>query len=221
VNVVVKVGGSLSHGGVLAHLCRELARLAAQHCLLIVPGGGAFADTVREQWRRHTLGDSAAHWMAILGMDQYGYLLADLIPGSVAVRGLEEAKDVALAGRVPVLLPFEMVHSADALPHSWDVTSDSIAAWVAQQAGAEMLVLLKDVDGLYSAHPYHDASAGLLCEISRQQLAGCGGVDGYLSALLGDAGFTLWVVSGEKPERLSELLSGEDTVGTCWRPSAS
>ena len=48
---------------------------------------------------------------------------------------------------LPAALPL------DALPASWEVTSDSIAAWVAAQIGAERLVLVKGVDGLYAQWP--------------------------------------------------------------------
>ena len=41
----------------------------------------------------------------------------------------------------------------DALPASWEVTSDSIAAWVADQVGAGRLVLVKEVDGLFADWP--------------------------------------------------------------------
>jgi aspartokinase-like uncharacterized kinase len=74
---VIKVGGSLSRGERLGPLCQRLAALGRQHPLLVVPGGGAFADTVREYDQRYRLSDHAAHWMAVLAMDQYGYLLCD------------------------------------------------------------------------------------------------------------------------------------------------
>ena len=150
---VVKVGGSLSHGPHLPTLCQALGRLARRHPLLIVPGGAAFADTVRGAADRYTLSDTAAHWMAILGMDQYGYLLADLIPGAIAAHDLAAAGAAAGAGQAAVLLPFTLLRHDDPLPHSWTVTSDAIAAWLCGSVGAALLTLLKDVDGLYSAPP--------------------------------------------------------------------
>ena len=77
--VVVKVGGSLSaRPPALRRLMETLARLARRETLVIVPGGGPFADEVRRADRRFSLGESPAHWMAILAMDQYAYLLATL-----------------------------------------------------------------------------------------------------------------------------------------------
>ena len=85
--------------------------------------------------------------MAILGMEQFGWLLGDLIPGAVRCSDLAAVR----AGRTTVLLPAAL--PLDALPASWAVTSDSIAAWVADQAGAGRLVLVKEVDGLFADWP--------------------------------------------------------------------
>src|SRR5660398_296846 len=82
--------------------------------------------------------------MAIMGMDQYGYLLSDLIPASLVVRSVEDAQSAAEERRVPVLLPFGLARQVDSLPHSWVVTSDSIAAWVGSVVSARLLMLLKD-----------------------------------------------------------------------------
>ena len=43
--------------------------------------------------------------MAILGMDQFGMLLADLIPNSVEVRTFKDAKDALDMGNLPIFLP--------------------------------------------------------------------------------------------------------------------
>jgi len=145
VETVVKFGG-----GVLAHAAHFDAALAAigaaaRDCrLLVVPGGGPFADAVREVDRRVGLSDDAAHWMAVLAMDQYAHLVAARLAGSVLVT---EPREIAAAldpaGKVPVLAPYRWLREADPLPHAWTVSSDSIAAWVAGAVGARRLVLIK------------------------------------------------------------------------------
>ena len=92
IDAVVKVGGSLGRGERLREVCACLAEAGRRHRLLVVPGGGAAADVVREQDARFGLQPTTAHWMAILAMDQYGLLLADLTPGAEAVRTLDEAR---------------------------------------------------------------------------------------------------------------------------------
>jgi len=217
---MIKVGGSLNKGESLPQLCRQLGELGARHPLLIVPGGGPFADIVRLQDRRYGLKDSAAHWMAILAMDQYGWLLADLIPRAKAVLNLADAHEIAGSGRVPILLPSALLYGADPLPHSWDVTSDSIAAWIAGQAGAQLLVLLKDVDGLYADAPKAGAPPSLRKTITGEQLASCDGVDAYLSKLMPHLELKLWIINGERPERLAELVLKGATIGTRYQPPA-
>ena len=142
--VVVKVGGGLSAApGALEVVGRALADVGRRHRLLVVPGGGPFADAVRTFDRREGLSADSAHWMAILAMDQYAYVLVERIPGAVLV---EEPGTIgtALGGTgVAVLAPFRWLRAADVLPHDWGATSDSAAAFVAGALDAARLVLIK------------------------------------------------------------------------------
>src|SRR5690606_15552356 len=129
---VIKVGGSLANDPGLPRLLETLADLAAAgRRLVVIPGGGPFADAVRAACAAHDPGPGAAHWMAILAMDQYAHLLAACTPGAALVVEPEEIAGVLAAGRTAVLAPYAWLRAADPLPHGWDVTSDSIAAWVA------------------------------------------------------------------------------------------
>ena len=210
---VVKVGGGLGHGAgddALRTLCRTLGDLGARHPLLVVPGGAGFTDAVRDHDRRFGLRATISHRMAILGMEQFGWLLSDLIPGAAPCADLARAGGLAGAGRAVVLLPAGL--PLDGLPESWEVTSDSIAAWVAGQAGAERLVLVKGVDGLYAEWP---ARGEPLARLTVAELAALrpGGVDAYLPTALERASFETWVIGGV-PARVVELLERGTTVGT-------
>ncbi len=211
---VLKIGGSLGLGEVLPPLCHALSEMARRHTLLIVPGGGVFADAVRLCHNSFPLGESTAHWMAILGMEQYGLLLADLIPGSHTVVTLKDAELVTKQGRVPVFLPHGLMRRSDPLPHSWDVTSDSIAAWIALQSKAHTLVLVKDQDGLYARPPESFPDQKPMSEMPLPMLASCKGVDSYLPFVLADKKLKCWVVNGKEPERLAALLDTGTTLGT-------
>ena len=220
---VLKVGGSLGGSQALPALCQEIGRLGASIPLLVVPGGGEFADQVRLAYHRFHLGELAAHHMALLAMDQYGYLLSELIPNSLPVAGLLPARRLAGAGQIPVLLPAALLHQADPLPHSWEVTSDTIAAWIASLCGISQLVLLKDVDGLYS---YWDSSEGagssLIVECNPADLdPHLGGVDELFAQYLAAAQLETWVINGTQPGRLSTLLESGHTLGTRIRPATS
>jgi 5-(aminomethyl)-3-furanmethanol phosphate kinase len=211
---VLKVGGSLSRGPNLAALCQEIGRQGQRHYLLIVPGGGDFADTVREHYRRYHLTETAAHVMALLAMDQYGWLLGDLIPNGDVVRDILSARRTAANGRVPILLPSALLIQADPLPNSWQVTSDSIAAWIAGVGGASRLVLLKDVDGLLFDRPRSDTAEVLPALNVKELMNQPGGVDEYLAVLLASLDLETWVINGQLAERLAELLDTGQTLGT-------
>jgi aspartokinase-like uncharacterized kinase len=144
VAVVVKVGGGLlARVEDLDTVLAEIATASRQVPLVVVPGGGPFADAVRDVDRRLALGDDAAHWMAVIAMDQYAHLIESRLANSALVQRPAEIDTARGSGKVPVLAPFQWLRDVDPLPHSWDVTSDSIAAWVAGQLDAARLVLVK------------------------------------------------------------------------------
>ena len=111
--------------------------------LLVVPGGGPFADAVREVDELLSLPDEATHWMAVLAMDQYAHLIASRLPTGKLVFRQNEIEATFEERCIPVLAPYRWMREVDPLPHSWDITSDSISAWVAAQVGASRLVLVK------------------------------------------------------------------------------
>jgi aspartokinase-like uncharacterized kinase len=203
---VVKVGGGLGDGA-LPGLCTALGELGERHPLLVVPGGAGFADAVRDADRRFRLRAETSHRMAILGMEQFGWLLSDLIPGAVRCSDLAQVR----AGRTTVLLPAAL--PLDRLPASWEVSSDSIAAWVADQVGAARLVLVKEVDGLFADWPPRGEPLARLT-VAELAALGAGGVDEHLPAVLAGAHFETWVIGGRRPAHLAELLERGTTVGT-------
>jgi aspartokinase-like uncharacterized kinase len=144
IQTVIKVGGALlSLEDALSRTLLALEHLSLEHRFLVIPGGGPFADVVRSVHEAHRLAPDDAHWMAILGMDQYAILLASRIRNAELVQRRGEIAPAAARGRIPVLAPYRWLREADPLPHSWDVTSDSISAWVAAEIGAQQLVLIK------------------------------------------------------------------------------
>ena len=153
---VIKVGGSLQKSIKLNELCIQLGRIGENHRILIIPGGGIFADAVRACEREFNLGQDNAHWMAILAMNQYGYMLSSLIPESVCTENITEAQRCVDSFKPVIFLPYRFIKNKDPLPHSWDVTSDSIAAWIAEYFEAERLVLVKSTDMSAEGGNEHD-----------------------------------------------------------------
>jgi len=207
IDAVVKVGGSLLASGGLPSLLTTLGELARPRRLVVVPGGGPFADAVRRACSLHDPGASAAHWMAILAMDQHAHLLAGLQPAARLVTGPDEVARVLAEGLLPVLCPFRWLRAVDPLPHGWHVTSDSIAAWVAARLSARRLALLKSLEGVPGT------SGDVVAEAPLRAATLAGIVDEYFERAL-EPGVECWVLSGREPQRLAELLREGRTRGT-------
>lgn len=138
--IVIKLGGSLAAAGTLARCLDTIEQSYAGRAIVVVPGGGLFADQVRfaqQQWR---FDDETAHRMALLAMQQMALLFKGLQPHwaiSNRVDQLNVRQQVAIWSPDPDELDRAGVAA------SWDVTSDSLAAWLAGRLSAEELILVK------------------------------------------------------------------------------
>jgi len=137
---VVKIGGSLAYAAELPAWLATLA-LHGRGRVVNVPGGGPFADLVRRAQAHQGYADTTAHAMALLAMAQYGLMMAGIEGRLVAAAGLSQIREVLAAGRVPVWIPGP--DGAPGVRASWEVSSDSLALWVAGQMGATDLALVK------------------------------------------------------------------------------
>jgi len=140
---VVKLGGSLASDPALLRRWLEVLAAGGAGKVVIVPGGGVFADQVREAQATLGFSDSAAHRMAILAMEQFALMLAGMAHGLTPAESDEQVRQVLRRGGVAVWLPATMTFGNPEIPETWDVTSDSLAAWLALRLGAERLVLVK------------------------------------------------------------------------------
>ena len=169
IDLVIKVGGGLlAHADHLDRVLTSIADVARTRRMLVVPGGGPFADVVRDVDGRLGIGNDAAHWMAILGMDQYAHLLAARLTDGCVVCDRDEIEAAHVRRQIPVLAPFRWLNAADPLPHTWEVTADSIAAWVAGEVHASRLVLVKPPGArgatLVDAYFTHTLPHGVSCD---------------------------------------------------------
>jgi aspartokinase-like uncharacterized kinase len=190
---VLKLGGSLIL--VSKDLINYL--IEAQVDALVVPGGGPFAETVR-RYTAH-LDETAAHWMAVLAMNQYGFYLAD--PKLAMIEDIRP-----LQKGISIFLPFKMLYKNDPLPHSWIVTSDSIAGWVAHQLNAN-LVIATNVDGIVVDNQ-------LVSRIEAAELMEETCVDAFLPHLLDMHNLDCTIVNGQNFQRVCDAIQGHDTIST-------
>jgi len=184
--VVFKVGGSLLDLPDLAERLRAAWALWPGHAKLTVVGGGATADVVRNWDRVFQLGEEAAHWLAIEALELNSKLLEQLVPELRLVRSLGQMR-VAHASGHPALLCVKcfvkwLETQPAALPHRWDVTTDSIAAAVTRAWRADELVLLKSVE--FSSEPVADTLDMLVAE---------GKVDAYFPQAVSGVEAITWI----------------------------
>lgn len=192
--IVIKLGGSMIHSA--RKLVNEILVYSKStgEKILIVPGGSIFADTVRKV----KSSQEASHWMAILAMEQYGYYLADGT-GAPLIDNLEIPEKGAY-----ILLPYDLMKKKDELPHTWDVTSDTISAWVAFKLGARF-IKVTDVDGIY-------LNGTLQKELRAEELIGietC--VDAELPNFLKKNNMNCEIVNGNCPGRVVNAIKGNIT----------
>lgn len=142
--LVVKLGGSLHASPALADWLAALKRCRPP--LTIVPGGGPFADAVRAAQPIMRYDDETAHAMAVLAMEQYALALASREPALALAASFDAIETAQARGRIALWRASAMVANADDIAPGWDVTSDSLSAWLAKKAGAQALLLIKSVD---------------------------------------------------------------------------
>jgi 5-(aminomethyl)-3-furanmethanol phosphate kinase len=221
-DAVIKVGGSLSETPVaLKALGVELCRLAKKYRIAVVPGGGKFADAVRDLDAKFGLPLAVSHRMAILAMDQYGLLLSQVINEARNCNSLAEAKKISGNGHAAVFLPSKLMEQANPFEPSWEVTSDSVSAYIAVKLKAAKAVFITDVDGVFTRDPKTHADAELLAALSVRELLGFGNrtsVDTFLPKFLAKNPLDCYVVNGLHPERVKVILSGRKSVYTRITP---
>ena len=207
--IVIKIGGSL------IETARELVRLIHEYALetgvriLIVPGGGVFADTVRTASDTHAISDEAAHWMAILAMDQYAHYLADgtdlelisEIEPAHSIPSIHSTHSIPIGASI--LLSYDLLKRPGVgLAHTWNTTSDTIAGWIAARLCARF-IKATDVDGIFR-------DGELLSETTARELLLMGEtcVDAELPRLLISESLNCCIVNGNRPDSVIDAIRG-------------
>jgi 5-(aminomethyl)-3-furanmethanol phosphate kinase len=140
---VIQVGGTLADWVGTADWIALAARLGSVRPTIIVPTGGPFVDTVREAEDMWRLQPAVVRRMTLLAMDSFALLLHGIHPEIGIAAGPAEMKANAATGRASVWLPSSLAETRRELVEDWDAASDSLAAWLAVEIGAERLILVK------------------------------------------------------------------------------
>ncbi|MGB4652580.1 uridylate kinase [Methanothrix sp.] len=194
---VLKLGGSLIDTA-REFMCALITLAEEEEAgFLVLPGGGPFADLIRDIVAQEGLSEEAAHWMAVLAMEQYAYFLADGIGAQLTCSLRLPEK-----GEVTLLLPYRALTEEDLCPeHSWDYTSDSIALLVAARLGIP-LIKVTDVDGVLIGGEVAEELAA--CQLLDKESC----IDqGTIRLLLGElSGMRVWVLNGSDPAAFAQAF---------------
>ncbi|WP_421078419.1 [5-(aminomethyl)furan-3-yl]methyl phosphate kinase [Methanothermococcus sp. Ax23] len=211
---LIKVGGSLTYFA--RHLLSELKIFCSdgsdnggENKIIVVPGGGAFANVVRDLNEKGGLNNRSSHKLATMSMDLTGIYFSE-ISGIKTADNLYDAKKLLEEENIVILLPSKIVLSTDELPHSWDITSDSIAAYIARLLNLNNIIIATDVDGIYDNYP----EGKLLNTINAKSIKGFTSVDSYLPKLLLKHNIECFVVNGKHPGRIINILKNNNDIYT-------
>ncbi|MEI8208687.1 MAG: uridylate kinase [Methylococcales bacterium] len=179
--IVIKLGGSLSQAETLLSCLNRIEQHYKDQAVVIVPGGGAFADQVRLAQVRWQFDDTTAHRMAILAMQQMALLIHGLKNQFTIVHSSTDILKRIKQGEALIWSP--MIDELDkaSVPASWDMTSDSLAAWLAKTVSAQALILVK--------------SAIIDNKLTLEQLAEQQIIDQGFCQLVATATFTVNIIS--------------------------
>ncbi len=118
--------------------CLNTIEQKVKNRVVVVPGGGLFADQVRNIQKQWQFDDEIAHQMALLAMQQMALLFKSIKPDFFLAN-----KVSAIDNKCSAVIWSPDIKELISIPASWDVTSDSLAAWLAGQLQATELILVK------------------------------------------------------------------------------
>ena len=198
---VVKIGGSLFP----VHAIELVKQLKGSKSLVIL-GGGKFANLIREYDSQVNFSDETNHWTAIDCMDIIAKLVDDKVDSSKLAYYLDKADKISDDGLTPIFVVSEFLRSEDPFECSWDVTSDSIAAYIAHSLNANLLIVT-NVNGIYTQEPKEPGST-FISKIDAKTLLTFqeSSIDVMLPSLLLEFGTNCYVVNGKYPERVLSLI---------------
>jgi len=152
--IIIKLGGSLSRSDALIDCLNAVEKNYQGRAVVIVPGGGAFADQVRLAQQHWQFDDHTAHRMALLAMQQTALMLKGLKADWVIAQNVEAIHAQLNRHNIVIWSPDSAELDNAGIAASWDISSDSLAAWLARALSANELILVKSavIDDSLSLH---------------------------------------------------------------------
>lgn len=198
---VVKIGGSL-----FPNYAIDLAKKLENTNSLIVLGGGEFANLIRKYDSEINFSQETNHWTAIDCMDIIAKLVNDKVESTKLVYSIDDAIAISDEGFTPIFVVSKFLREDDPFECSWDVTSDSIAAYISHRLNANLLIVT-NVNGIYTQEPKESGST-FISKIDAKTMLNFpeSSIDVMLPTLLLKFGTNCYVVNGKYPERVLSLI---------------
>lgn len=250
--IVIKVGTStLAHAESgklnlyrIEHLIRELADLhnAGKEIIFVTSGAiaaglgklglNAKPQTIPEKQALAAIGQGVLMHIYEKFFAEYGQTIGQVLltkENAIDEHARENSRNTLQAvlnmGAIPVINENDAV----AIDEIKIGDNDNLSAIVAAMTDAEALILLSDIDGLYTANPLTDKSARLIAEVTEidseiERIAGGAGtklatggmVTKIQAAKFATAnGVTMLIINGKEVGNLRRALSGE-IIGTIF-----
>jgi len=182
--IVIKIGGSLAQSRQLLACLDTIGKNYQGRAVVIVPGGGGFADQVRLSQQVWQFDDKTAHAMAIMAMRQMALMFHGLKHEFVLAHSVGAILKQPASPNVTIWSPDVDELDQAGVAASWDITSDSLAAWLATRLSAEALVLVK--------------SAAIGTRMDWQDLAKQGIVDKAFKGFADQANFPITIINAQQ-----------------------
>ena len=201
VKQVVKIGGSL-----FPNYAIELANRLEGTDSCIVLGGGEFANLIRKYNEEQHFSEEANHWTAIDCMDIIAKLVNDKVESTELAYSIADVNEISKKGFTPIFVVSKFLRAEDPFECSWDVTSDSIAAYISHLLNANLFIVT-NVNGIYTQEPEEPGST-FISKIDAKTLLTFqeSSIDVMLPSLLLKFGANCYVVNGKYPERVLSLI---------------
>lgn len=198
---VVKIGGSL-----FPNYAIELAKQLKNTNSVIILGGGEFANLIRKYDGEMKFSQETTHWTAIDCMDIIAKLVNDKVESAKLAYTIDEVNNISDEGFTPIFIVSQFLKTEDPFECSWDVTSDSIAAYISHLLNAKLLIVT-NVNGIYTQEPEEPGST-FISKIDAKTLLTFqeSSIDVMLPSLLLKFGTNCYVVNGKCPERVLSLI---------------
>lgn len=222
-----KIGGKiLENELLLENTISQMINLFVSYSLdkiIIVPGGGSLANFIRFLDFNMSLGNEMSHWMAIQAMDFNGRELATRYKQIEVIEKIEDVKNREQI--FAIFLPFNYLRNNDPLPHSWQVTSDSIALNIAYELNFERVFLIKNVDGIIRKDNTCIEKVSTLefkklkrdnqlkkIEIDKFYNKSSTPVDDYILNLIDEYKLPCFILNGVEPTRITNFFLGKNDI---------